>query len=243
MSENIIKGPISDVSYKTAYDDDGIEHRSYNFTLDGKKFTCRLPKLEHLSEGEVMIIEYKKKDNAYEMVSGLHTLRNYKWGNTSALKSYKNEADIYTFVEGKIIEKRKLDMVSTPVGKERQPANFTIVLERVNFTVPNHVGIKLKKNEEIGAVLTEDFASIVYNKTNKKYHGVKYPYFIVFILAAIALPLTIFYLQSIGNNMFVKPKATIIVLDSFFLFFALINFVGYRSSNAAKRFLDKHLSK
>ncbi|MBA2613492.1 MAG: hypothetical protein H0U95_16115 [Bacteroidetes bacterium] len=244
MSENIIKGPISNTHYKKAFDEDGIEYKSYDFTLDGKKFNCKVPRLEHLSDGEIMIVEYKKTDNAYEMVSGLHIDRNYKWGNASALKAHKNEADGLNIVEGKIIEKQVMRKVrSSSDNNTTTKSNFNIVLENTNFTVPGYIGEKLKRDDLVTAVVSENYASIIYNRTTHKCYGVKYPYYIAFILAAIVLPLVIFYLQSISNHTFVRPTAFIVVFDVFFAFAALINFISYRQSNIIKRFLNKHLNK
>lgn len=244
MSENIIKGSISNVDYKNAFDDDGIEYRNYNFTLDGKKFNCKVPRLEHLTAGEIMIVEYKKTDKGYEMVSGLHTARNYKWGNVSTLKAHKNEADDLKFVEGKIIEKQLMRKVMSSSDNNTQiKSNYNLVLENTNFYVPGYIGEKLKRDDHVSAVLFENFASLVYNKTTNKWYGIKYPYFILFIAMAVGLTATIYYLQSIGNTLFVKPKITAIVLDIFFLLAALINFFSYRASNAAKRFLNKQLNK
>jgi len=238
MANKIVKGPVSNVSNEEFYDDNGIKHKKYKFKVEGKHVTLTAHRSEYISDGDIIIVEL---NNNYDVVAGLLPLRNYKWGKTSKLKAHKNENDNFKFAEGKIIEKRKLDMISTPVGKDRQPANFTIVFEDLSFTVPNHIGTKLKAGDVINVALVDGFASVIYDKNKNKWYGVQYPYYIIFILAAIALPLTIFYLQSIGNNMFVRPKATIIVLDSFFIFFGLINFFSCRHSNIAKRFLQEKM--
>lgn len=238
MANKIVKGPVSKVESEDLYDDDGIKYKKYKFKVEGKHVTLKVHKSEYITDGDLIIVELN--DN-YDAVAGLLPLRNYKWGKTSALKAYKSENDIFKFAEGKIIEKRKLDMVSTPSDRYRKPANFTIVFEDINFTVPNHIGKRLKAGDVINVALVDDFASVIYDKNKNKWYGVQYPYYIIFILAAIALPLTIFYLRSIGNNLFVRPKATIIVLDSFFIFFGLINFSSCRHSSIAKRFLQEKM--
>lgn len=244
MDTTIIKGPISDADYKKAFDDDGIEFRNYNFTLDGKKFNCRVPRLEHLTDGDIMIVEYKKNGNTYEMVSGLHTARNYKWGKVSKLKAYKHEADDLNIVEGKIIEKQMMRKVQSSTGNDLETkSNYNIVIENANFYVPGYIGEKLKRDDLVSAVVSENFAVIVYNKTSNKWYGVKFPYFIFFIAMAVALPIIYYYFQSIGSTLFARAKPGIIIFDILLLFFALPNLSSYRISTAAKRLLSKHLNK
>ena len=233
MADETIKAAITDVSYEDHYNDDGIKTRKYTFKIDGKKLTCHIHRLEHLSEGDTMIVKVRKENNAYVMVAGLHTARGYKWGKISELKTLKGEADNFSFMRGKIIEKRK----SNPGAVNLSRTNFTIVLENGNFYVSGYIGVKLKRDDEVSAVIEDQFAIIVYNETTGKKYGVKGPYYLVFIFLFICFNILMYYLISTGNKVVVNPKGVTLVFDFFFAFFGIPQYIVYRRSNAARRFI------
>jgi hypothetical protein len=241
MEPLIVKGIVNSIQYVTKYDDDGIEYKQYTFLLNGQKYNAKTPPDIYFGEEYTLVLAIDPKSpmlvlSGYSLKDGSH------WGkNIGLLKKHFSEKDTYEYVEGVIIEKRKFSSQTFDLSRDNYQRNtsYDILLEDKKFNTSAYLGEPLKPGMLIAAVLSNDDAYLIQDKSTGKIKGLAKPYYILFIFSMIVFTGTMMYYHAKDPKRFPNYFVGLIVINIFLFLAALLNFFTYRATELMKDFLKE----
>jgi hypothetical protein len=250
MANTIIKGKIEDYNRSEGYDDEGIKIINYWIKVNGKKYTLTLPgKNNFYFESQLEVILDVNEDNV--AVAGICPKKDYKWGKTRALKSEVKETDSFELAEGLVKEKRKetfnqsrgVTFNSSSTSTYKTIVTYTIVLPDKNFRVVEEIGKHIKPNTEIVAILENNVAYIIKDKTNNKIYGKPGKGYIISIFLWLAFLIAMFYVSATNQkDIFVSYNQVMIIGNLVFGIIFLISFTGFLSASKTYRIFNQMLN-
>lgn len=242
MAEKIIRGIIHSCEATTRYDDDGNAYKDYSFSISHQKFSAKTADDFYLANGMEVILGLKEGSSS-EVASGYCVKQGTKWGsNPNALKQGLSPADAFTFMQGRVSEKRKR-VEKTYDNREwySNRVGYDVYLGDKDFHAAYHFGEHLKPGMEIAVVLLDKDAVLVMDKGTGKMRGADKPYFLLLILMLLAFNATMLYLYLSHQTERLNFKMVLIVLNVFLVLFTALSIVTYRKSRQARAFLRSNL--
>ncbi len=213
-----IRGEISDYERIEKYDDDGIKFYFYWIIINNIKYFITLPynKNIYLTNKTFVVIEVDKNNNA---VAGIVPLQDLHWGNTKNLKNEILDSDKFSLVSGNVIEKRKENFSiskgttgnSSAISTNKNVTTYTIVLKDKTFRVHEDYGKHIKPNTEIVALLSNDTAFVIEDKTNNKLYGKPRKDYLIAIFLLLAI------LTNVSKSSICQGLSAIFIYLIFFL--------------------------
>ncbi|MCA0430509.1 MAG: hypothetical protein LCH32_08400 [Bacteroidetes bacterium] len=233
-----IRGEISDYERIEKYDDDGIKFYFYWIIINNIKYFITLPynKNIYLTNKTFVVIEVDKNNNA---VAGIVPLQDLHWGNTKNLKNEILDSDKFSLVSGNVIEKRKENFSiskgttgnSSAISTNKNVTTYTIVLKDKTFRVHEDYGKHIKPNTEIVALLSNDTAFVIEDKTNNKLYGKPRKDYLIAIFLLLAFNAIMFYLIFTNKTTVMKNfNVALIIGEIFFGIAFLISFSSFLST-------------
>jgi len=243
----IIKGKIDYSEHVNKYDDDGIEYKLYTITIDKKKYTSKLPKGLYLVN-DVDIIAGINPENPSEIIAGYCPVNKINWGkNTRSLKRQTDPLEIYEFVEGTVLEKRKSSSVNSDFSRDtlnsHTSVSYMIYIEGRDFNTSHQFGHKLKPGMEIAAVLQENSAVLVVDKKTGRITGKQRPYFILLFLMLVAFNVAMYYVYYNKPDLIPSFKSVLIVINVFLVLFWALSIYTFLVGRKSMKFLNLKLKK
>ncbi|MBK9591626.1 MAG: hypothetical protein IPO32_08980 [Crocinitomicaceae bacterium] len=246
MGSTILKGKISAADHAVKYDDEGIEYFLYTITIDKKKYTSKTPRGLYLSSDSPIVCEVENDT----ILAGYCPIQNHSWGkNVRRLKKQVDPTELYTFVHGKMIEKRKetfrsVNQSDVDPSPFKTTTTFTVVLENAQFRASEEDGKKIKADDELAVVLFENGAVLMKNLKTGKFIGWNTPYFMIgLIIFLMAINVSIYYAQQKHPGLLIDPTTTYWVLNIVFGFILVSNIFSFFGTRHAKRFMLEQLKK
>jgi hypothetical protein len=244
MASTILKGKISAANHVVKYDDEGIEYFLYTITIDKKKYTSKTPRGLYLSSDSPIVFEVENDI----ILAGYCPREDYSWGkNVRRLKKQVDPTEMYTFVHGRMIEKRKetfrsVNQSDVDPSLFKTTTTFTVVLENAQFRVSEEDGKKIKADDELAVVLVENSAVLMKNLKTGKYIGWNTPYFMIgLFIFLIAMNVSINYAEQHHPGLLINPSSVYWVLNIVFGFIFLVNVFSFFGTRHAKRFMLEQL--
>jgi hypothetical protein len=244
MASTIIKGKITDANHLVKYDDEGLEYFLYTIFIDKKKYTSKTPKGIYLSRESAIVCEIENDI----ILAGYCPKEDYSWGkNVRQLKKKVGPTESYTFVHGRMIEKRKetfrsINQSDVDPGLFKTTTTFTVVLDNAQFRASEEDGKKIKAGDELAVVLFENAAVLMKNLNTGKYIGWKTPSFMIgLFIFLIAINLSIYYAELEHPGLLVNPSMVYWVLNIVFGFILVVNISTFFGTRHAKRFMLEQL--
>lgn len=239
MSTTIIKGKIELHERTDKFDDDGIKFIQHELTINRVKYKFNLPpKYNFYFENQTeVVLEVDENKNA---IAGICPKQNYSWGKTKALKGEVKESDRFELAKGMVIEKRKevfnqsrgTTGVDSYTSSNKNTVTYTIVLPEKTFRVNEQVGKRVKPNTEIVALLEENVAYIIKDKTNQKIYGKPRKDYLIGLFLLIAFNVAMQYFVFAGKKeIFTSFNLVLIIGNIFFGIAFLISFLSFLSSS------------
>lgn len=234
----IIKGEISDYERIEKYNDDGVKYYFYWIKINKIKYFITLPNNKNiwLSNQTHVVIEVDENNNA---IAGIVPLQDLNWGNIKNLKKELIDADKFTLVSGNVIEKRKENFSiskgttgnSSVISTNKNVTTYTIVLKDKTFRVHEVYGKHIKPNTEIVALLSNDIAFVIEDKTNNKLYGKPRKDYLIAIFLLLTFNIVMFYLMFTNKTSVIKNfNVALIIGELFFGIAFLISYSGFLSS-------------
>lgn len=249
MPTLVVKGKIQGYSKSESYDNDGIKIISYRLTVNGKGYTVNLPGKTDIyfqDQWEVILLV----NNNNEAVAGLCPKQNLEWGKTEALKKEVKASDGFELVQGIVLEKRRDSFTvnkgtssSAYLSNSKTLVNYTIVLKEKNFRVMDLIGKEIKPQTEIAALLKNDIAYIIKDKTNNKIYGKPGKGFVLASVLLVAFNILMLYLFVSGKQSVVNSFNRVWVIGNLVFGLAfLFSFTGFLSESKTMKVFNKLLA-
>lgn len=248
MADTIVRGKIQDYNRSDVFDDDGNKLIRYQLKVNNKMFTVSLPaKTDVYFETGLDVVLLVNESNV--AVAGLSPKKGFKWGNASVLKNEVKERDNFEFVQGFVIEKRRESFnvnkgtsSSAYLSNSRTIVNHTIVLKEKTFRVTDLIGKEIGPNTEIAALLRNDIAYIVKDKTNNKVHGKPGNGFVLASVLLVVFNIAMIYAFLAGKQaMFTSYNRVLVIGNIVFGLAFLFSFTGYVSERKTMRVFNELL--
>lgn len=249
MSNTIIKGKIQDYERSERYDDDGYKFIAYWIKINGEKYTLSLPgKTDIYFDNQLDVVLLVNEQNV--AVAGLCPKKGYSWGNTGALKNEVKETDRFELAEGIVQEKRRESFninkgttsTSAYYYNLRTVITYTIVLPGKNFRVVEDLGKKIKPNTDIVALLENDVAYIIKDKTNNKIYGKPRKDFIIGLVLWIAFIIAMLVVAANGQkSVFTSYNMVMVIGNLVFGIAFLVSFSAFLSASKTMKIFQQML--
>jgi len=247
MSNTVIKGKIEHHERTEKYDDDGIKFIQHELTINRIKYKFNLPaKYNFYFENQIEVV--LEVDGNNNVIAGLCPKQNYSWGKTKALKREVKESDRFELVKGLVIEKRKevfnqsrgTTGVDSYTSSNKNSVTYTIVLPEKTFRVNENVGKRVKPNTEIVALLEENVAYIIKDKTNQKIYGKPRKDYLIGLLLLIGFNVAMQYFVFAGKKEIFTSFNTVVIIGNVFFGIAfLISFLSFLSSSKTLKIFNQ----
>lgn len=247
MSNTVIKGRIQDYERSEKYDDDGFKYIGYWIKVNGEKYTLSLPGKTDIYFGSGLEVVLLVNENNVG-IAGLCPKKGYRWGNTSPLKNEVNETDRFELAEGMVQEKRRESFninkgtTSNSVYNYnlRTVITYTIVLPGKNFRVVEELGKKIKPNTDIVALLENDVAYIIKDKTNNKIYGKPRKDFIIALVLWIAFNIAMMVVAANGQkSVFTSYNQVMVIGNLVFGIAFLFSFSAFLSASKTMKIFQQ----
>lgn len=234
MPNTIIKGKIQNHHRSEKYNDDGIKYIHYFITIEGKKYTVNLPGSTDIYFEEQLdtVLEVDENNIA---IAGLCSKKGYAWGKTKSLKNEVKETDRFELAKGIVQEKRKetFNQSRGTTGTDSYTSNsktivtYTIVLPEKTFRVVDVIGKHIKPNTEIVALLEQNVAYIIKDKTNNKVYGKPRKDFIIALFLWLAFNAAMIYALLNGKKAIFTSYNMVLVMGN--LVFGIASLISVSS--------------
>ncbi len=251
MSTTIIKGKIQGNKRSEKYDDDGNKFIHYLIYIDGKKYTFNLPGNSDIYlDDQLEVVLHVNEHNV--AIAGICAKKDYRWGKTGPLKNEVKETDRFELVEGLVQEKRKetfnLSQGTTGVddftSSSKSVITYTIVLPEKDFRVVDIIGKHIKPNTEIAALLENNVAYIIKDKTNNKVYGKPRKDFIIALFLWIAFNGYMIASNLMGKSDIFTSFTTVVVMGNLVFGIAfLFSFTAFLSASKTLKIFNQMLNK
>lgn len=247
MSTTIIKGKIEDDVRSEIYDAEGNKIIAYRIKVNGNNYTCSFPERSAFYfENQMEVLLQVNEDKV--AVAGICPKAGYKWGHTAALKKEATDTDRFELAEGVVLEKRK-EVFTVNRGTARPTdyssnfryvTTYTIVLPEKRFRVADIIGKKVKPGTEICALLEQDVAYLVNDKTNNRTYGKPRMDFIIALLLWVGFNVFMLYMRLNGKkDIFVSYNQVLWIGNIVFGIIFLISFSGFLSALKTVRIFNR----
>jgi hypothetical protein len=249
MANKIIKGKIEASERIEKYDDDGNKIYSYRLTVNREQFTFTLtddPGV-YFDEQQDLVLLVNEKNVA---VAGIYPRTDYSWGDTSAISQEVKDSDRFELATGTVLEKRK-EKFNLSRGTFASPSyysqfknvtTYTIVLPDKTFRVHETIGKQVKPGTEIAALLHNDVAYIVKDKTNDKIFGKPRTDYLIALFLWFAFNCTMAYMAFTGQKAVFTSFTMVLVIGNLTFGIAfLISFTGFLSASKTLKIFKQML--
>lgn len=240
MSNKIIKGKIEDYGRFETYDEEGIKLINYWIKVNNEKYTLTLANGSDVYfENSYEVILYVNEKNS--AIAGLYPKKGFKWGKTKAIDGVVQPTDMFEIAEGLVLEKRKENFNVSGAYTEYNNANvrsvvtYTIILPEKRFRVHETIGKHIKPNTDIVALLENDVAYIIKDKTNNKVYGKPRKDYIIGLILWIAFNVVMI----IKKDIFVSYTTLVVIGNLFFGIAFLISFSGFLSASKTMKLFNQ----
>jgi hypothetical protein len=252
MSYQIVKGKIQNYERSEKYDDDGNKIIHYWIIVNSQRYTVDLPGKSdiYFDNGLEVVLSVNNNQSA---VGGICPKKGYKWGNTGELKGQVKSTDRFEFIEGVVQEKRKetfnvnkgtTGLSSSAISANSKVVTYTIVLPQKNFRVVDIIGKHIKPNTTIVAMLEQDVAYVVMDKTNHKIYGKPRFDFLIALFLWVAFNIALLYLVfTQQEDILVSFNRVLWIGNITFGVIFLFSFTAYWSKSKTLRIFKQHVKK
>lgn len=250
MTDKIIKGNIDACERVEKYDDEGDKIIHYRLTVNKGNYTFTLPEKSavYFLDNVDVVLQVNENNVA---VAGICPRMGFNWGDTSAIKGEIKETDRFELVRGKVLEKRKEKFnvsrgtFSSPsyYSQFRNVTTYTIVLPGKTFRVHETIGKHVKPDTEIAALLENDVAYIIKDKTNDKIYGKPRTDYLIAVFLLFAFNGYMAYMAYSGQKaVFTSFNMVLTIGNITFGIAFLISFSGFLSASKTLKIFKKMYS-
>lgn len=249
MANRIIKGKIEVSEKIEKYDEDGNKINSYRLTVNREQFTFTLtddPGV-YFDEQQELVLLVNGNNVA---VAGIYPGEDYSWGDTSAIEQEVKDSDRYELATGTVLEKRK-EKFNESRGTFASPSyysqfksvtTYTIVLPGKTFRVHETIGKQIKPGTEIVALLQNDVAYVVKDRTNDKIFGKPRADYLIAFFLWFVFNCTMAYMAFTGQKAVFTSFTMVLVIGNLTFGIAfLFSFSGFLSASKSLKIFKQML--
>ncbi len=240
MSNKTIKGKIEDFERFETYNEEGIKVINYWIKVNNEKYTLTFAKgLDVYFENNYEVILYVDDKNI--AIAVIYPKKGFKWGQTKAIDSLVQPTDGFEIAEGVVVEKRKEHYNVSGAYTEYNNANmrsivtYTIILPEKRFRVHETIGKYIKPNTDIVAMIENDVAYIIKDKTNNKIYGKPRQDYIIAVILWIAFNI----IMIVKKDIFVSYTTLVVIGNLFFGIAFLFSFTGFLSATKTMKLFNQ----